>query len=155
MPIFAGFMDQLSYTFYDSFTLPVRESTEPMFLFKEPLGVNKRLTETNMSCPGYFPLPQYFVLEKLRIEFTNYPAPWDIGEFIRRCSFQFTVGFRVYLQCPVRALIEPSIIEVTTPLNIEKGAIFTASIHPEKPLCLDGPVAGRLLMQGKLFRHVS
>jgi hypothetical protein len=159
MPIVCDIEEVLDkYVIYDSFHFSPSRPQARYRLFHRCLGQDGVTEiETNMCTPGYFMPGQRFSVHKFNIEFINFPAPWDIGELVRKCTFTFHVNGKTYFHCPLKALIEPSTIEVSTHVEIRPQESFEACIDVNKELSFaadSGGVAGRLLMHGPLYRSI-
>jgi hypothetical protein len=145
------------YVIYDSFHFSPSRPLSSYVLFQRCLSHEVTEIETNLYTPGYLPPGQRFVVRKFSIEFINFPAPWDIGELVRKCTFDFSINKKTFFRCPLKALIEPSTIEVSGKIEIRSQEPFEASIRPTKDLSFaadSGGVAGRLLMHGALCRSI-
>lgn len=159
MPLIGQIEEVLDkYVIYDSFHFSPSKPQAAHILFQRCLGQNGATEiETNLYTPGCLPPGQRFFVRKFTIEFINFPAPWDIGELVRNCAFNFSVNKKTYFRCPLKALIEPSRIEVSSNIEIRSQEAFEAIIHTNKQISFaadSGGVAGRLLMHGCLSRQV-
>lgn len=159
MPILNNLEVLKPFTFYDSFSIRRDETAVRITLFQRCVGQDGRtFLETNMLGPGFLHPPQRFVVRGFKIEFVNFPMPWDIAEFARKISFQFIIGSRPYVRTPIRDLMEGSSVTSSSGFAIECGEPIYANINAEKAFSLDPEgcgIAGRLLMTGDLYRGIQ